>query len=461
MEQVEKFIHWLNDNIVWGPVMLVLLVGTGIWLTLILRGLQFGMLFYALKQAFRPHPKKDDGSDHEGDVSHFGALMTALSATIGTGNIAGVATAVVTGGPGAVFWMWITAIFGMATKYGEGVLAVKYRVTNSKGEMSGGPMYYIENGLGKKWKWLAFLFAFFGVMASFGIGSTVQANSVAQAVHSSFGVDTWITGVVLTLITAFVVLGGIQSISRVSSVVVPFMAVLYIVGGLVVVAVNFDLLLPALKVIMQDAFTGQAVAGGVVGTVIRYGVARGVFSNEAGMGSAPIAAAAAKTDHPVRQALVSMTGTFLDTIIVCSITGIVLVMGILQSNGGAFAVPTLKGAALTTATFDAMLSGYGGWVVTIGLIFFAYSTTLGWCYYGEKCATYVFGDKSVPMYRVIYVATVMLGTVLSLDMVWAAADTFNGLMAVPNLIALLLLSKVIVQETRDFKAKRASGELDY
>ena len=461
MEQVEKFIHWLNDNIVWGPVMLVLLVGTGIWLTLILRGLQFGMLFYALKQAFRPHPKKDDGSDHEGDVSHFGALMTALSATIGTGNIAGVATAVVTGGPGAVFWMWITAIFGMATKYGEGVLAVKYRVTNSKGEMSGGPMYYIENGLGKKWKWLAFLFAFFGVMASFGIGSTVQANSVAQAVHSSFGIDTWITGVVLTLITAFVVLGGIQSISRVSSVVVPFMAVLYIVGGLVVVAMHFDLLLPALKVIMHDAFTGQAVAGGVVGTVIRYGVARGVFSNEAGMGSAPIAAAAAKTDHPVRQALVSMTGTFLDTIIVCSITGIVLVMGILQSNGGTFAVPDLKGAALTTATFDAMLSGYGGWMVTIGLIFFAYSTTLGWCYYGEKCATYVFGDKSVPMYRVIYVATVMLGTVLSLDMVWAAADTFNGLMAVPNLIALLLLSKVIVQETRDFKAKRASGELDY
>ncbi len=461
MEQVEKFIHWLNDNIVWGPVMLVLLVGTGIWLTLILRGLQFGMLFYALKQAFRPHPKKDDGSDHEGDVSHFGALMTALSATIGTGNIAGVATAVVTGGPGAVFWMWITAIFGMATKYGEGVLAVKYRVTNSKGEMSGGPMYYIENGLGKKWKWLAFLFAFFGVMASFGIGSTVQANSVAQAVHSSFGIDTWITGVVLTLITAFVVLGGIQSISRVSSVVVPFMAVLYIVGGLVVIAMHFDLLLPTLKVIMHDAFTGQAVAGGVVGTVIRYGVARGVFSNEAGMGSAPIAAAAAKTDHPVRQALVSMTGTFLDTIIVCSITGIVLVMGILQSNGGTFAVPDLEGAALTTATFDAMLSGYGGWVVTIGLIFFAYSTTLGWCYYGEKCATYVFGDKSVPIYRVIYVATVMLGTVLSMDMVWAAADTFNGLMAVPNLIALLLLSKVIVQETRDFKAKRASGELDY
>ena len=460
MEQVEKFIHWLNDNIVWGPVMLVLLVGTGIWLTLILRGLQFGMLFYALKQAFRPHPKKDDGSDHEGDVSHFGALMTALSATIGTGNIAGVATAVVTGGPGAVFWMWITAIFGMATKYGEGVLAVKYRVTNSKGEMSGGPMYYIENGLGKKWKWLAFLFAFFGVMASFGIGSTVQANSVAQAVHSSFGIDTWITGVVLTLITAFVVLGGIQSISRVSSVVVPFMAVLYIVGGLVVVAMHFDLLLPALKVIMHDAFTGQAVAGGVVGTVIRYGVARGVFSNEAGMGSAPIAAAAAKTDHPVRQALVSMTGTFLDTIVVCSITGIVLVMGLLGA-GGEFVKPELSGAALTTVTFQKMLPGFGGWVVTIGLIFFAYSTILGWCYYGEKCAAYVFGEKSANLYRVFYVASVMLGTVLSLDLVWLASDTFNGLMALPNLIALLLMAKVIVRETQDFKKKIRSGELPH
>ena len=460
MEQVEKFIHWLNDNIVWGPVMLVLLVGTGIWLTLILRGLQFGMLFYALKQAFRPHPKKDDGSDHEGDVSHFGALMTALSATIGTGNIAGVATAVVTGGPGAVFWMWITAIFGMATKYGEGVLAVKYRVTNSKGEMSGGPMYYIENGLGKKWKWLAFLFAFFGVMASFGIGSTVQANSVAQAVHSSFGIDTWITGVVLTLITAFVVLGGIQSISRVSSVVVPFMAVLYIVGGLVVVAMHFDLLLPALKVIMQDAFTGQAVAGGVVGTVIRYGVARGVFSNEAGMGSAPIAAAAAKTDHPVRQALVSMTGTFLDTIVVCSITGIVLVMGLLGA-GGEFVKPELSGAALTTVTFQKMLPGIGGWIVTIGLIFFAYSTILGWCYYGEKCAVYVFGERFAALYRVGYVSSVMLGTVLSLDLVWLASDTFNGLMALPNLIALLLMAKVIVNETRDFKQKIKNGELPH
>lgn len=437
--------------------MLTLLVGTGVWLTLVLRGLQFSMLVYALKQAFKPHSKRQDGQDHQGDVSHFGALMTALSATIGTGNIAGVATAVVSGGPGAVFWMWITAIFGMATKYGEGVLAVKYRVINDKGEMSGGPMYYIERGLGKNWTWLAFLFAFFGTVASFGIGSSVQSNSVALAIQNSFGVETWITGIALTIFTAIVILGGIQSISRVSSVMVPFMALFYVLGGLWIIAANLHAVMPALKLIFSDAFTGQAVAGGALGSVIRYGVARGVFSNEAGMGSAPIAAAAAKTDHPVRQALVSMTGTFLDTIVVCSITGIVLVMGLMST--GQFIKPDISGAALTTQTFNQMLPGIGGWVVTIGLIFFAYSTILGWCYYGEKCATYVFGNRFVPLYRVIYVITVMLGCVLSLDLVWAISDTFNGLMALPNLIALLLLSGVIVRETKDFKAKRASGEL--
>lgn len=459
---MEKFIQFLKDlgDIVWGPAMLVLLVGTGIILTLLLRGLQFSMLTYALKQAFLPHPKQEDGKEHEGDVSHFGALMTALSATIGTGNIAGVATAVVSGGPGAVFWMWMSAIFGMATKYGEGVLSVKYRITNAKGEMSGGPMYYIENGLGKKWKWLALTFALFGVIASFGIGSSVQANSVAKAVLSSFAVETWVTGSVLTLITAIVVLGGIQSISKVSSVIVPFMAILYVLGGLVIILMHLDLVFPAVKLIFQDAFTGQAIAGGAIGTVIRYGVARGVFSNEAGMGSAPIAAAAAKTDHPVRQALVSMTGTFLDTIVVCSITGIVLVMGLLGADGG-FTVPQLNGAALTTQTFNDMLPGFGGWVVTIGLIFFAYSTILGWCYYGEKCGTYLFGDRFIPLYRVLYVASVMVGAIVGLDIVWLLADIFNGLMAIPNLIALLLLSGVIVRETRDFKAKRASGELDY
>ncbi|MFM2324078.1 sodium:alanine symporter family protein [Brachymonas denitrificans] len=435
---------------VWGVPMLTLLVGTGVYLSLRLRFLQFSMLVFALKQAFTPHGKKEDGSDHDGDVSHFGALMTALSATIGTGNIAGVATAVVAGGPGAVFWMWITAIFGMATKYAEGVLAVKYRTTNSRGEKSGGPMYYIERGLNMKW--MALLFALFGTLASFGIGSSVQSNSVAQSIQASFQIDSWMTGVVLTVFTALVILGGIKSISRVSSAIVPVMAIGYVLGGLVVIFSNLSLVGPVLELIFTDAFTGQAVAGGALGTVIRYGVARGVFSNEAGMGSAPIAAAAAKTDHPVRQGLVSMTGTFLDTIVVCSITGIVLVMGGLYTNGE-------TGAALTTHTFEQLLPGMGGWIVTFGLVFFAYSTILGWCYYGEKCASYLLGDGFVLIYRLLYVASVFLGTVVSLDLVWAASDVFNGLMAIPNLIALLLLTGVVVAETRDFAEKRRSGHL--
>ena len=435
---------------VWGVPMLTLLVGTGVYLSLRLRFLQFSMLVFALKQAFTPHGKKEDGSDHDGDVSHFGALMTALSATIGTGNIAGVATAVVAGGPGAVFWMWVTAIFGMATKYAEGVLAVKYRTTNSRGEKSGGPMYYIERGLNMKW--MALLFALFGTLASFGIGSSVQSNSVAQSIQASFQIDSWMTGVVLTVFTALVILGGIKSISRVSSAIVPVMAIGYVLGGLVVIFSNLSLVGPVLELIFTDAFTGQAVAGGALGTVIRYGVARGVFSNEAGMGSAPIAAAAAKTDHPVRQGLVSMTGTFLDTIVVCSITGIVLVMGGLYTNGE-------TGAALTTHTFEQLLPGMGGWIVTFGLVFFAYSTILGWCYYGEKCASYLLGDGFVLIYRLLYVASVFLGTVVSLDLVWAASDVFNGLMAIPNLIALLLLTGVVVAETRDFAEKRRSGPL--
>ncbi|MBQ5458987.1 MAG: sodium:alanine symporter family protein, partial [Rhodocyclaceae bacterium] len=308
MEQFANLVSMLN-GIVWGPYMLALLVGTGVWLTIRLAGLQFHMLAFALKQAFTPHPKKEDGTDHEGDVSHFGSLMTALSATIGTGNIAGVATAVVTGGPGAVFWMWITAIFGMATKYAEGLLAVKYRVVNERGEMNGGPMYYIERGLNMKW--LAVAFALFGALASFGIGSSVQANSVADAVWANFEIDKLYTGIVLMVLTGIVVLGGIRSIAAAASAIVPLMAVVYVLGGLVVLFLHFDMILPALSLIVHDAFTGQAVAGGAMGLAVRYGVARGVFSNEAGMGSAPIAAAAARTDHPVRQALVSMTGTFL------------------------------------------------------------------------------------------------------------------------------------------------------
>lgn len=446
MEQFNQLINTVS-GFVWGPIMLTLLVGTGILYTIRLAFLQFRLLPFALKQAFT---SREESDGHEGDVSHFGALMTALSATIGTGNIAGVATAVVLGGPGAIFWMWVTAIFGLATKYAEAILAVKYRIVNEKGEMSGGPMYYLERGC--KMKWLAVLFAFFAIVASFGIGSSVQSNSVAASVQTSLNIDPWITGVVLTVLTAIVVLGGIKSISRAASIIVPIMAVVYVLGGLFIIFSNVDLLVPAIKSIISDAFTGEAVAGGAVYAVIRYGVARGVFSNEAGMGSAPIAAAAAKTDHPGRQALISMTGTFLDTIVVCSITGIVLVMGDMFIGGE-------TGAALTTSTFEAMLPGLGGALVTFGLVFFAYSTILGWCYYGEKCATYLFGERALNIYRLVYVATVMMGTVLSLDLVWNLADTFNGLMAIPNLIGLIILSGVVVKETKDFLDKRKTGEL--
>ncbi|MDO4683220.1 MAG: sodium:alanine symporter family protein [Lautropia sp.] len=446
MEALQSFFDWLGGY-VWGAPLLILLVGAGIYLTVRLLFLQVTLLPFALKQAFMPHRSVNE---QEGDISHFGALMTALSATIGTGNIAGVATAVVSGGPGAVFWMWVTAFFGMATKYAEGVLAVKYRIVNDRGEMSGGPMYYIERGLNMKW--LAILFALFGTLASFGIGSSVQSNSVAQAIQSSFSVNPWITGVILTVLTGVVVLGGIKSIAKASSVIVPFMAIIYVLGGLAIILLNLDKVGPAIETIVRSAFGLDAVVGGAIGSAIRYGVARGVFSNEAGMGSAPIAAAAAKTDHPARQALVSMTGTFLDTIVVCSITGIVLVIGGLYPHGE-------TGAALTTQTFNALLPGPGGWLVTFGLIFFAYSTILGWCYYGEKCAAYLGGEGFVPVYRVIYVASVMVGAVANLGLVWAASDVFNGLMAIPNLVALLLLSGVVVSETRDFLAKRRSGEL--
>jgi alanine or glycine:cation symporter, AGCS family len=435
-ESMTEFITKLSD-IIWGPPLLILIVGTGLYLTFRITFLQFSKLPYALKLAFS---KKQDQTS-EGDISHFQSLMTALAATIGTGNIAGVATAVVLGGPGAVFWMWITALVGMATKYSEALLAVKYRTVGKRGEMAGGPMYYIEKGLG--WKWLAVLFALFGAIAAFGIGSTVQSNSVAAAVESSFGINPWITGSILTVATALVILGGIKNIGVVSSYFVPIMAIFYVLGGLLIILLNIDKVPSALSLIFTDAFTGEAVAGGAIGSVIRYGVARGVFSNEAGMGSAPIAAAAAKTDHPGRQALISMTGTFLDTIVVCSITGITLVMGGLYTN------TEISGAALTTQTFDQLLPG-GGWIVTFGLIFFAYSTVLGWAYYGEKCFEYLFGVRSIKLYRIFYTLSVVVGAGMSLGLVWTIADIFNGLMAIPNLIALVALAGVVVAETKDF-----------
>ena len=450
MEELQSLFKVLSD-FVWGPPMLILLVGTGIYLTLRLLFLQIRLLPLAFKQVFGKHERAKSA---KGDISQFGALMTALAATIGTGNIAGVATACALGGPGAVFWMWLAAFFGMATKYAECLLAVKYRTVDANGNISGGPMYYIERGL--KWKWLAILFALFGTLASFGIGSSVQSNTVALAVENSMGIETWIVGVVITILSALVILGGIKSIAKASTLIVPFMAIIYVLGGLVIIFVHAELIIPAFKLIFSDAFTGQAVAGGAIGAVIRYGVARGVFSNEAGMGSAPIAAAAAKTDHPVRQGLVSMTGTFIDTIIVCTITGLVLTMAFMI-NDSSFMEKT--GAVLTTDSFSQLLPGIGGWIVTFGIIFFAYSTILGWCYYGEKCATYLLGEKFVLPYRLIYIASIFIGTVATLDLVWLMADTFNGLMAAPNLIALLLLSGIVVKQTKDFIAKRKSGEL--
>lgn len=435
MDLLTQYLNILGGWI-WGPVMLVLLVGTGLYFTIRLRFMQFTHLPKALAMAF--NPRQDRSAP--GSITQFQSLMTALAGTIGTGNIAGVATAVVLGGPGAVLWMWMTALVGMMTKFAEALLAVRFRVDDGQGGTKGGPMYYIERGLGMKW--LAMAFALFGMIASLGTGCSVQSNSVAHAVHASFGIPGWATGLVLTAVTAMVVVGGIKRIGQASSYIVPFMSLFYVLGGMAILVINPEKILPALSLIVSDAFSGQAVAGGVIGTVIRYGMARGVFSNEAGIGTAPIAAAAAKTKEPVDQALVSMTGTFLDTIVVCSITGIVLVMGGLYTGGQ-------TGAALTTHTFESLLPG-GGWIVTIGLIFFAYSTILGWCYYGEKCAEYLLGSKVVKPYRLIYTLFCMLGTVVTLDLVWAVSDVFNGLMAFPNLIGLLLLSGVVIQETKSY-----------
>ncbi|KKM12027.1 transporter [Clostridiales bacterium PH28_bin88] len=444
-------------SIVWGPPMLVLLVGTGLFLTLRLGFYSFKALPYALALAF----SKNQDQKSQGDVSHFQALMTALAATIGTGNIAGVATAVALGGPGAVFWMWITALVGLATKYSEAILAVKYRIVDDRGEMAGGPMYFLERGLGMKW--LGVLFAIFGALAGFGIGNMVQSNSVADAIKSTFGVPTMVSGIVLAVFTALVILGGIKSIGRVTGFLVPIMAVFYILGGLIIILMNIGQLPGAIALIIKSAFTGQAAVGGFAGSTVmmalRYGVARGVFSNEAGLGSAPIAAAAAKTDHPGRQALVSMTGTFLDTIIVCSITGLVLAMTGAWSYLDPATGKALTGAPLTTLAFNTGLPGVGKYIVAVGVILFAYSTILGWAYYGEKCAEYLLGTKVLLPYRWLWVIAVFIGTVAQLPFVWNLADVLNGLMAVPNLIGLLLLSGVIVAETRDFVQNIRAKEL--
>lgn len=425
----------------WGPPMLILLVGTGFWLTFALRGLQFTKLAHALYLALI---KRKEDTDEPGDITHFQALMTALSATVGTGNIAGVATAIAIGGPGALFWMWITGLVGMATKYAEAVLAVKYRVVDENGEMAGGPMYYISKGLNMPW--LGAVFAVFASIAAFGIGNMVQSNSVADAVQATFNVPPAVTGVALMVLSAAVILGGIKSIGKVTSVLVPIMIFFYVVAALYIIITNIAGVPAALAFIVKQAFNPTAATGGFAGAgimlAIRMGVARGVFSNESGLGSAPIAAAAAQTKNPVSQALVSMTQTFIDTIIVCTMTGLVLILTGLWSSGQ-------TGAELTTSAFAAGMPG-GQYVVTVGIILFAYSTMLGWCYYGEKSIEYLFGVKSIMPYRIVFITLIGVGAIAKLSFVWNLSDTLNGLMAVPNLIGLLLLTPVIVSETKKY-----------
>ena len=442
MDILRSYIQTASDFL-WGFPLIILLVGTGFWLTFNLRGLQFTKLWRALYLALIK--RKEDG-DEPGDITHFQALMTALSATVGTGNIAGVATAIAVGGPGALFWMWITGLVGMATKYSEAVLAVKYREIDEYGTMSGGPMYYISKGLNAKW--LGSLFALFAAIAAFGIGNMVQSNSVADALESSFNLPVWQTGIILTIATALVIIGGIKNIGRVAGVLVPIMIVFYMGAALIIIFMHISLVPAAFEMIIVYAFTPKAGLGGFLGATVmltvRMGVARGVFSNESGLGSSPIAAAAAKTKHPVSQALVSMTQTFIDTIVVCTMTGLVLIISGEWSSG-------LTGARLTAEAFSTGIGSTAGeYIVSIGLALFAYSTILGWSYYGEKSIEYLLGIKAVKPYRYIFTGFVFVGAVAELETVWSIADLFNALMAFPNLVGLLVLTPVIVKVTKEY-----------
>lgn len=443
LEEVLKNI----DGIVWGPPLLILLVGTGIYFTFKLNFIQMFKLPLAIKYLFL---NDDDKSDNEakGEVSSFAALCTALSATIGTGNIVGVATAIATGGPGALFWMWVAAFFGMATKYAEGVLAIKYREVDENGEMSGGPMYYIEKGVGNKF--LANMFAFFGIaVALLGIGTFGQVNSISKAALISFNIPIWFTAIIITILVTLVTLGGIKRISNVAEKIVPTMAILYIIGALLVLICNFKAIPSAITLIIKSAFNPSAVLGGTTGITIslaiQMGIGRGVFSNEAGLGSAPIAAAASKTKYPVKQGLISMTGTFIDTIIICTMTGLAIVLTGSFNSG-------LEGAAMTTFAFENGLpfAIIGKYIVNIGLIFFAFTTIIGWNYYGERCIQYLIGIKGIKFYKIIFIALVGVGPFLSLNLVFIIADIVNGLMALPNLIGLIKLRNIVISETNNF-----------
>ncbi|MBQ9678733.1 MAG: alanine:cation symporter family protein [Prevotella sp.] len=446
MEALNHFFTELG-KLLWGWPMIILLLGTHIYLTIILRFPQR----YIFK-AIRLSVKRD--KDATGDVSQFGSLATALAATIGTGNIIGVATAIALGGPGAVLWCWLTGVFGISTKYAEGLLAIKYRKKKTDGKVIGGPMFALEYGLG--WKWLAVLFAIFTAIASFGIGNTVQANAIATLTHETYQVSPYITGAFICLLAGAVVLGGVKSIARVCSMLVPFMALFYVTGCIYIIGVNASYVIPAIKLICVSAFSPQAAGGGFIGTTVmmaaRYGIARGLFSNESGLGSAPIVAAAAQTRNPVRQALVSSSGTFWDTVIICAMTGIVIVSSVLAYPDITFE----NGAVLTKVAFS-KIPVVGTPLLTIGLLTFAFSTILGWCYYGERAVEYLKGKRWVIVYRVIYIAAIFIGSVMNLSIVWNLADCMNALMAIPNLISLLALSGVIVHETRKYLWR---GQLD-
>ena len=440
------------NGIVWGPLIIVLIIGTGTYLSIMTGFFSITKIGYTLKNTLLKMFAKDDKG--EGEVTAFQAVATALAATVGTGNIAGVATAIALGGPGAVFWMWLAAIMGMTTKYAEVVLAVKYREKTEDGRFVGGPMYYITNGLGKNWKWLAVIFAAFGTLASFGIGCMVQSNSVALSAESTFGIPVLVTGIVLAVLTAVVIVGGIKRIGAFTEKLVPFMAALYILGGVSLIIMNAGKLPHAFSLIFGNAFTGTAAVGGFTGTVmmqaIRFGVARGIFTNEAGLGSAPIAHAAATTDHPVRQGLWGVFEVFTDTIVICSITALaILVTGVWETGE--------SGAVLSAMAFNAGLPGIGKYIVSVGLILFAYSTILGWEYYGERCLEYLAGTKPIMAYRIIWVVAVVVGAIGGLGFMWDLADTLNGLMAFPNLIGVLMLSPVVFKLTKEFFAKEKNN----
>jgi len=442
METISAIVGAIN-GFVWGPVMLVLILGTGLYLTFGLRFLPVRLIPEGFKLIWQG---RKEGKE-EGEISPFNALMTSLSATIGTGNIAGVATAIFMGGPGAMFWMWVAALLGMATKYAEAVLAVKYREKDEEGNHVGGPMFYIKNGLGDNWKWLAFSFALFASIAGFGIGNTIQANSVSDVLESSFGIPELYSGIVLAILVGLVIIGGIKRIAHLAGAVVPFMAAAYLVSGLIIMVLNITEIPSAIETIVISAFTPTAAMGGFAGAsvwaALQFGVARGIFSNEAGLGSAPIAHAAAKTNSAVRQGLVAMMGTFIDTIIICSITGIAIVVTGAYTSGE-------SGAALSLLAFSTALPYVGEYVVTLGLIVFAFTTMVGWSFYGEKSVYYIFGQKAIIPFRLLWVLVIPFGSMMDLKFIWLLADTLNAFMAIPNLIAIGLLSPVIFKLTKTY-----------